>query len=151
MKNAILIVLFAVAACGGSDSGAAASKDLTKFTGAPWNGSVTTTLMCPGQAPVTGSAALAISFSGVTNGADLEYTSRDGCLYRFVVTGTTASLSNGPVTCGLTSPSGAAVVGSITSYSATTSDGHNLAISSSGTLSSGGASCPIATTGAATR
>ena len=37
------------------------------------------------------------------SGADLQYTSNDGCLFKFNVSGSTATLANGPVTCSATS------------------------------------------------
>jgi hypothetical protein len=151
MKNVILIVLFAVTACGGSDGGGAAgSKDLTKFTGAPWTGNLTTSIMCPGQAPLTASASFFVVYSTSTGGGDLEYTSTLGCLFRFIVTGNTANLSNGPVSCTQQTASGP-VVWSYTSNTATSNDGHNLTINGSGTASAGGGSCPTTTTGVATR
>lgn len=155
VKNVILIALFALAACGGSGTSGGTgtvTKDLSMFTGATWNANLTTTVSCTGQAPVTGIAATTLAYGAGTGGADLQYTSKDGCLFKFVVSGTTASLSNAPVACSTTDPStGAAVTVSFASYSAMTSDGHNLTISASGTASSGGTSCPLTLTGSGTR
>jgi hypothetical protein len=133
--------------CGGGGGGD--SKDLSKFTGSIWNTTLTTTISCSGQAPATGSTSTTLGFSP-GSGADLQYTSVSGCLFKFSVSGNTASLSNAPVSCSTTS-SGTSYVLTLNSYTASTSDGHNLTINAAGSVASGGTSCPTTLTGSATR
>jgi hypothetical protein len=131
---------------GGSDGG---TKDLGNFLGAAWNALLTTTVSCPGALPLTSTDQVLIVFSP-GSGADLQYTSPIGCTYQFNVSGNTASLSNAPVTCS-TLFGAVPVTLTWTSYTATTSDGHNLNLMSAGTASLSGQVCSFSITGSATR
>jgi hypothetical protein len=146
MKKVLSGLLLLAVACGGSDSG---SKNLSNFEGATWNLNLTTTISCSGQPPQSGSSATTVAYSP-GSGADLQYTSHDGCLFKFNVSGYTATLSNPPVSCS-TTINGNAYVITFTSYSASTSDGHNLTVNAAGNIASGGTTCPIALTGSGTR
>jgi hypothetical protein len=135
---------------GGSDAGSdAGTKNLAAFLGAAWNAVQTTQVSCLGAPPQSSTDAVSILFSPGT-GADLQYASPAGCTYQFNVSGDTASLSNAPVTCS-TSFGGVPVTLTWTSYTATTSDGHNLTLMSAGTVSFSGQLCPFSITGSATR
>jgi hypothetical protein len=150
MKRALVAMVIALAAgCGGSDGGSGgATKNLANFQGATWNGTLTTTITCGTQSQSgNGSIALVLSPG---SGADLQYTSASGCLFKFNVSDSTASLANAPVSCS-TTVNGTVFVLTITSYTLTTQDGHNLTLQSAGTISSGGQSCPVGITGSATR
>ena len=148
MKRVFSGTLCALAlACGGSDN--SGGKNLSNFEGATWNLNLTTTISCAGQAPQSGSTATTVAYSA-GSGADLQYTSRDGCLFKFNVSGNTATLSNAPVSCS-TTINGTAYVITFNSYSASTSDGHNLTVNAAGNIASGGTTCPIALTGSGTR
>jgi hypothetical protein len=149
MKRMLAVLVFAwAAACGGSDGGGS-TKNLANFEGATWNGQFTTTVTCPGSAPQNSGAIYAVVFSPGT-GADLQYGTQTGCVYKFNVTGNTASLSNAPVSC-TSSSGGTSVTATWTSYSATTSDGHNLSFTAAGSGSALGQTCPFTQTGTATR
>jgi hypothetical protein len=143
MKRAIIVML-ALAGCGGSSTGA----NLSNFQGAWPTVHLTTTINCGGS-PVTQDTTVSVSI-GPGTGADLQHTSNSGCLYKFNVSGSTATLSNAPVTCSTTS-GGTTYVLTVTSFTATTSDGHNLTLTASGTITSGGSSCSYAITGNGTR
>jgi hypothetical protein len=124
-------------------------QELVDFEGATWNVTLTTTISCAGQAPQSGSTSTTVAYSA-GSGADLQYTSRDGCLFKFNVSGNAANLSNAPVSCS-TTINGTAYVITFNSYTASTSDGHNLTINAAGNIASGGTTCPIALTGSGTR
>ncbi len=152
MKRAFIGIVFALAAgCGGSSSNnsGGGTKNLANFEGTVWNGQITTTVTCPGTSAQSSSAAYAVVFSPGT-GADLQYTSQAGCIYKFNVSGNTAALSNAPVSCS-TSVSGTTVTLTWTSYNVTTSDGHALSLTADGTGSAQGQTCPFSMTGSATR
>ena len=112
-------------------------------------GNQTTTVTCPGNAPVTQNSLVSVTLSN-GSGADLQYTSNDGCLFKFNVSGSTATLANGPVTCSATS-NGTAVSLSVASYTLYTSDGHHLTANAVGTATVGGVSCVFGLTGSGTR
>jgi hypothetical protein len=152
MKRAWLgLALGLAASCGGSDSSSSSgTKNLGNFLGATtWSGSTNTTVSCPGSPAQSSTNSFAVAFSA-GSGADLQYTSQANCTFKFNVSGNTGSLSNGPVTCSATS-SGITINFSWTSYTATTSDGHNLTVNSAGTASASGQTCPFTITGSATR
>ena len=149
MKRALLGMGFALAAsCGGSDNSGGA-KNLNNFQGGAWNGSISTTVNCPGSAPQTTPSSFAVAFSP-GNGADLQYTSQAGCTFKFNVSGNTASLSNAPVSCSAAS-GGTTLTLSWSSYNVTTSDGHALNLTSAGNASDGAQTCSFTITGSATR
>jgi hypothetical protein len=146
MKWSLIALIVAAAACGGSESG---GQDLSKFEGSPWNTNLTMTVTCGSQSQ-NGSALSTISFGPASAGADLQYTSQDGCTFQFIVAGNTATLSNAPVSCG-TTVNGATLIATFNNYAATTSDGHNLTIASSGSAAVGGTTCSTVLTGTGTR
>src|SRR4051812_18491019 len=123
MKSAFVAVCVALAAaCGGSSS----SMDrLANFTGAAWNASVTSTISntCPLFGGRSGTRTYSLTFAPTT-GADLQWTSAEGCVYKFNVSGNTASLANAPVSCNATITN-IPVAASWTSFTATTTDGRN--------------------------
>ena len=148
MKPVLISCLVVSAlACGGSNDNGGA-KNLANFTGSGWNATVTTTVNCSGFSQ-SGQRTFAIAFAPTT-GADLQWSSAEGCLYKFNVSGNTASLSNPPVSCN-TTVNGIPVTATWTSYTATTADGRSLTIASAGTGSALGQSCPFSETGTATR
>jgi hypothetical protein len=151
VKRALIGIILALAAgCGGSDTGGDGStKNLANFQGSTWSGTTTTTLTCPGSPAQTGNTGFTVAFSPGT-GADLQYTSQAGCTYKFNVSGNTASLSNAPVTCS-TIAGGTTINLAWTSYSVTTSDGHNLTFTAAGTASDSTQTCNFSMSGSATR
>lgn len=93
---------------------------LSNFTGAPWNATITTTEACSdtqkfpdwlpdgGDTPPTrGSYLFALSPSGSSG---ITFATTDGCVLDFTVSGDSAKLSNGPVTCNESTDAGAIVV-----------------------------------------
>ena len=148
MKGLLAVVPLALAvACGGSSS----SNRLSNFEGAAWNASVTDTVAC--SAPIgTQSVPRTYSLRFVPGtGADLQYTSAEGCVYKFNVSGNTATLANAPVSCTVNVGGIATGTVSWTSFTATTSDGHNLTINAGGTAANSVITCSFTETGNATR
>jgi hypothetical protein len=147
-RTAIAIAAVLAGACGGSSSGGGTcdgTKNLCNFDGAPWNGTVITTVTCPGQAPVSASGSGGIQlFPG--SGADLQYSSAAGCLFKFNVSGATATLANAPVSC---TSSGTQL--SFTSYTLATLDGHSLRVNSAGTAIIATQTCSFTVSGTLTR
>jgi len=153
MKGRLAAIPFVLAlACGGSNNNSGSSGgNPNNFLGSTWNGSVNTTVSCPGQPPQSALTTYTVAFSQSSD-ADLQYTSSAGCTFKFRLPGNTASLSNAPVSCTATS-GGLTVNVVVTTYTLTTSDGHNLSISASGstTDTSSQTSCPFSQSGTATR
>ena len=141
-----LATLLLFAACGGSDG---TGKDLSKFTGAPWNVQLTTTVSCPGLSPLTQTGSTSAAFSA-GSGADLQVTLMPGCVLKLNVSGDTATVTNTPVSCPV-SAGGLSGTATLTSAKATTSDGHNLSFDATGSASNGSISCPLTVTGTGTR
>src|SRR5258708_3984760 len=151
MKTVLIAVCLALAcACGGS-SGSGTTDRLANFTGSGWNASVTSTISstCPVFPGQSGTRTYSITFAPTT-GAALMWTSAEGCAYKFNVSGNTASLANPPVTCNATI-SNIPVAATWTSFTATTTDGRNLTITTAGTASALLQSCSFSETGTATR
>ena len=74
-----------------------------------------------------------------------------GCVFNFSVSGDTATLSNGPVNCDASEGDAGSVDFSYTSFSFTTSDGHNLTGSGTATASQDGVTCTDSATVTAMR
>ena len=150
MKTVLIAVSVALAAACGGSSGNSADR-LANFTGSGWNASVTTTISasCPVFPGQSGNRTYSLTFAPGT-GADLQWTSAEGCLYKFNVSANTASLSNPPVSCNIT-VNGIPITATWTSFTATTADGRNLAISTAGTGTALTQTCPFSETGTATR
>ena len=152
MKRAWVVLALGLAlGCGGSNNssgGGGGNKNLANFQGATWSGTINTSVNCSGTT-TPGSGSFSVAFSA-GSGADLQYTSGAGCLFKFNVSGNTASLSNGPVSCSVTTANGT-VTTTVTSYTVTTSDGRNLSFTFSGTASSGTTMCSVTASGTATR
>jgi hypothetical protein len=122
MRWTLLLVL--IAACGGGDSSNGGTpKDLSHWTGTAWNGGTTAAFICNQTTPAVNSVTAFVLSPGT--GADLQYTSREGCIYKFNLSGSAASLANGPVSCAI-NMNGVLFAISVTSYTMTTTDGHNL-------------------------
>jgi hypothetical protein len=96
-------------------------------------------------------SAYNVAFSSASD-ADFQYTSAAGCTFKFRLSGNTASLSNAPVSCTVTSGGLTFNVVS-TTYTLTTRDGYNLSISGSGSTmeTSSQTTCPFSQSGTATR
>jgi hypothetical protein len=152
MKMGPRAFLSGVVLCiGCSSSSSSPSANLNNFTGAAWSGTATTTFNCRDAGstlPASGSTSFVLSASG-SNG--LTYTTMDGCVFDFTVSGDTATLSNAPVTCSLSTDAGIAVVLDVSNYTLSTSDGQHLAGTASGTGMVGGISCNLSQTLSATR
>ena len=136
------VFVLLAASCGGSSSSA-----VSKFIG-NWAATVHTTRTC-GDSVGQGDSSVTIQLAA-GSGADLESTSSDGCVFKFRVSGDTATLSNAPVTCNAAVPS---IPGTTTvnDYTLTTRDGHHATLSSSGTLAENTETCTFAITGSATK
>ena len=149
MKTVLIAVSVALAAACGGSSGNGTIDRLANFTGSGWNASVTTTVTCPGLPVQSGNRTYSITFAPTT-GADLQWTSAEGCLYKFNVAGNTASLANPPVTCNATITN-IPVTASWTSFTGTTADGRNLTIATAGSATALTQTCGFSETGTATR
>src|SRR2546425_2514525 len=126
MKTVLIALSVALAAACGGSGGTSTTDRLANFTGSGWNASVTSTISstCPVFPGQSGTRTYSITFAPTT-GADLQWTSAEGCLYKFNVAGNTASLANPPVTCNATITN-IPVTASWTSFTGTTADGRNL-------------------------
>src|SRR5438876_6277100 len=101
MKTVLIAVSVALAtACGGSSG---TTDRLANFTGSGWNASVTTTISatCPVLPGHSENRTYSIPFAP-RPAAALQWTSPEGCFYKCNVAGTTARLSNAPVSSNLT-------------------------------------------------
>ena len=148
-RGFVALVMVSALGCGGSSNDGGGTKNLANFEGAVWNGQITTTVTCPASSPQATQATIGVQFSP-GNGADLEYSGGGGCVFRFNVSGNTASLANAPVTC-TTVVSSTSVSATFTSYTATTADGHSLSVATGGTGSAQGVTCPFTQTATLTR
>jgi hypothetical protein len=118
--------------CSSSTSGSpgATAAELADFEGdTPWVGTITSVITCAGQ----------------------QSTAEGGCVFNFNVSGDTATLSNGPVNCDTSEGDAGTVDFSYTSFSFTTSDGHNLSGSGTATASLDGVTCTDSATVTAMR
>jgi len=139
-------IILSTAACSGSSS--PPPVDLNDFTGAAWTFTDTVTESCDaGTGLQNGSSTVTLVASGSSG---LTYTSANGCAFDFTVSGDTATLSNGPVTCSGTSGSLTAVT-SFTSFTLSTSDGAHMTGMAGGTVTVGGIECPFSATVSGTR
>ena len=140
-------MLLTVGGCGSSSSAEVG------FTGAPWMGPATTTVVCEsGDSGVgtsdTSSAQSMLTF--LVDGSGIEYT-EEGCTFEFSVTGDTATLSNGAITCSGASLDGSFTEVTVTSYTLTVSNGTALSGSASGMVLEDGALCTFTVTTMASR
>lgn len=144
---ALIVVVGLLAACGGADE----SNKTANFIGTQWVGINSISINCSGQPPQFDSETVNFTLAA-GSGADLQYGSSGGCLYKFNVNaaGTTATLINAPVVCG-TTVNGGAVQINVSAYTLNSSDGHHLSTSTTGTISSTSVTCPFTATGALNR
>ena len=149
MKRTLVAISSVVAAaCGGSSD----NNSFANFEGAAWNASVSAIATCPPPVNMqAGNRTYSLTFAP-GNGADLQVTSTEGCVYKFNLSNSnyTATLVNAPVSCTATI-SGITATVTWTSYTATTTDGHNLTINTAGTATNGSLTCSFTETGSATR
>jgi hypothetical protein len=115
--------------------------DINNFIGGSWSGTETTTGTCAGATPGTTYEPIGLAF--VVQGSGISYTSTltTGCTFDFSVSGDTATLSNGPVTCGTAGADGATAEVTYSTYTLTTTDGQNLTGAFTVTGKSGGTNC----------
>jgi hypothetical protein len=143
-------VFAALVVCGcGDSSGSSAPGNVSNFTGAVWNGSSMVMVTCgTGAAAATQTETDTAVLQFTDDGSGIEYMSAEGCTFRFTVSGDTATLNDGPVTCTM---SGSGVVATFTSYTVTSPDGKTLTGEAQGTAESQGTSCMASLTFSATR
>ncbi len=141
------IVLLAAACGSSSTAGSNTSSALSHFIG-NWAATVHTTLSC-GDSVGQGDPSITITLVA-GSGADLESASDDGCVFKFRVSGNTATLSNAPVSCNAAF-AGLRGTTTVNDYTLTTSDGHHASTSRSGTMSVGPDICTLTIVGSATK
>jgi len=148
-RRAIVISALLLAACGGGGGGTSGgTKNLANFEGAAWTGTLTVTLNCAGMtASQQGQGSITLSAG---SGADLEFSTLPGCTFKFNVSGNTATLANGPVTCSGTQQ-GVPFTTTVTSYTLTTADGHSMSVNSAATVVTGGQNCAATVAGTLSR
>ena len=136
----------AMGGCGAT----APANNLANFTGATWSGSLSASATCNNMTMIPLAVFPAqITFQSAAPN-EIEYTSGDGCLFKFGVSGDTATLSNGPVKCSKV-VLGAAIALTYRQYTATTTDGHNLTAEVTYDTLAGSITCTFTGNGAATR
>src|SRR5207248_5623526 len=127
------------AACGGgsaqtqNSTGPAGTKHPELFTGLRWSGNLNQSFSCNGAAASNRSIAAAFALSPSGDPAhDLEYTSVDGCLFRFDLNLSkpgevaVATLGNTPVTCVGRAADGSPIQEESDAYRIATNDGKTL-------------------------
>ena len=124
------------------------STGLSNFEGAAWTGTLTATLSCADAGTSTSSASESVTFVPTASG--FAYTDKSGCTLDFTVSGSTATLSNGPVRCSVSTDAGSTEV-QYTSATLTSADGHQLTVDIQGSVNSGSRSCSVAESGTLTR
>jgi hypothetical protein len=133
---ALLAVLcFAASGCSSKSS----SPETSNFDGSgQWVGTISATVTCAGETE-TGGGDFDVVFSpyGATG---LTYTTIDGCTFDFSVSGDTATLANGPVTCSTEEEAGVLNL-DYQSLTFTSPDGVTLTGTGSGSLSENGTTC----------
>ena len=147
MKPFASLLLLFLAACGGAAM-PTPSAEVAPFIGT-WRGTLVNTVSCGSDAPQ--SAATPAGFAiATTTGTDVTYTTSPGCKFSFQVSGSTATLSNGPVNC-ITTSGGVSTTLTVNSYTLTTTDGHTMTAAAAGTVSQSGTSCAFTSTGSVTK
>src|SRR4051812_36678513 len=136
IKPLIGLLLLGLAACGGG--GPTPSAAVSPFMGV-WGAKLTTTVTCGSNLPESAIQQVAFQLR-TTTGSDVSYTADSGCQFLFQVAGSTATLSNGPVSC-TTSAGGVATTLKVDSYTLTTPDGHTLTVAVGGSVSQSGTTC----------
>ena len=126
----------------------AACSGVSCFVGATWNASQIETIMCQGGRMET-SSPMATQWPLEANGSGFSYTDSSGCMLDFTVSGDTATLSNGPVTCQGSADGGISLT--FSSGTLTSSDGHHLTGDIRGTAMVGSNTCSIDLRETATR
>ncbi len=137
------LIAATVAGCGGGSPAL-----ITNFTGATWSVNETVTLDCAGQS-TSDSESETVAFTQTSAG--VGYVSGAGCDFQFSVSGDTATLANGPVTCSTVLNDGSTLLLNVDSYTATCSDGLHLTIVASGTVTDSGSTCTLTIDGSGTR
>ena len=132
-------VALILSGCGGSP--------FPNFTEASWGVSEIDIVECQGQEQRL-TYTETIAFAAV--GGGIGNSTIAGCRFEFSVSGDTATLSNGPVTCEDVDYDGFGV-GVYQSYTATISDGGQLTTVASGTITVGAKTCDFMTNGSGTR
>ncbi len=132
----------------GSGLGDAGSSGVSNFEGATWTGTLTATLSCGDAGTATSTSSETVTFVPTATG--FSYTDKNGCTLDFTVSGSTATLSNAPVTCSVSTDAGSSEV-QYTSATLTSADGHNLTVDTQGNVNSGSLSCSIAESGSLSR
>ncbi|HLK37309.1 MAG TPA: hypothetical protein VKU41_11195 [Polyangiaceae bacterium] len=126
----------------------AACSGVSCFVGATWNASQVETITCDNGRGDT-STPMATQWPLEANGSGFSYTDASGCMLEFTVSGDTATLSNGPVTCQGSADGGAALT--FSSGTLSSSDGHHLTGDIRGTATVGSTTCTIDLRETATR
>jgi hypothetical protein len=120
-----------------------APANASDFAGEKWTGTMTMGGTCSDGTKVPGiSNQQAIGFVPLGSG-QLEYTNSLGCKFQFAITGNTAKLTNGPVTCTATDDNGEAGSLNYEAMTASTSDGHNLKVTITSNVKAGPKTCNI--------
>ena len=120
---------------GGSSGGAeAGSSGLSNFEGATWTGTLTETISCAdaGMKTATPSESIAL----VPTASGLSYTDKNGCMFDFTVSGSTATLSNAPAACTASTDAGSTDA-QYTSVTLTSADGHHMTVNLQGSVTWG--------------
>jgi hypothetical protein len=115
------------------------TPETSNFDGpTPWTGTIAATVSCAGQTE-TGGGDFDVTFSPL-EATGLTYTTVDGCIFDFSVSGDTATLANGPVACSAEEEAGVLLL-DYQSLTFTSPDGVTLSGTGSGTLSENGTTC----------
>ena len=151
MKPTLIVLVAALAgACGGGGGSgpSTATKNLANFEGAAWTGPLTVTQNCAGNvATAQGQASITLLPGSDT---DLQFSTLPGCTFKFNVSGNTATLANGPVSCSGSDQNGPFTT-TVTRYTLSTADGHSMSVDTAATVVQGTQNCSLALAGTLSR
>jgi hypothetical protein len=126
----------------GSSGSSGSGTDLSAWTDATWSGTYTDTITCGSTPSTYPDNPYSVLFT--VSGGELSIEIEPGCVFYFTVSGSTATLSNGPVVCSFDTDAGIFDI-TTTAYTLTMS-GSNLSGILQDSITSCGTTCTVSET-----